>query len=728
MPRPAPFPSASNATPSPSQESASPSIPPSQGTLVGSLPPPTVLPVALDECALVNKITPLLADSVVKALGRMASPGGALTHPLSSAKSLSPVTSPEVYLTMQKVLEQGNKGRFRSVEQAAATQAAWERSNHLLAVLPTGGGKTLVAEVTTKMERQGKMLNVILVPLKALAQDLKTRIEKERSMCQLWEGKETPFSQVLIAVFEQAGKDDFLNYLRTHVENGTLGRIIVDECHYPVFSGRNGFRPGMKALSALAALRVPLVLLSATVPISSTTELLDFYGVPQARVIRACTNRPNIEYVVEQFQGDSVMEDHDRAKFAYKKIKEAINKYKPRRKCKVMVYVHDKTLLDAIFAIASMNQDPDEGNWTRYHADMINRDREDSLEKWVGVILATAALGLGINRGDCGLVLHYEAPYSMLDYVQESGRAGRDGSPSCAVLLWNRKPRTKDRVMDSYLTTPMCRRRVMFGYMDGDAPDCLSLSQDNILCDNCTAATTQASQAQNESLAPPNTIGPLVTEHGRGAPVNRVLEMASGSVEFGEWPLVEEWEELTPLQQVVRIVKILSPHCSRCWLAGRELNTHIKNEWFCEKGGYYGYHLDELEKYIRWKESWPQVKTGQFVKWACGLCWLPGPGYHHSGRGVPTQGKMDCLYPDGLAPLAWSVFHAKAVLRAYKAQHEEATTDTLKEWGAWLCKAGPRGDPQFRDLALWVEKTMATTHGRQSIFDCKTNDESTHGR
>ncbi|KAG8932633.1 hypothetical protein FRC01_012975 [Tulasnella sp. 417] len=700
--------SASTAPAPPTQEDALSSSS-SQGTLVASLSPPTASSSMLDQRALLEQVTPVLVDSVVKALGKMALPRDAMPLSVSSRGALSTTMSPEVFTAMREVINKGDDRRFRSVEQAAAAQAAWERKNHLLTVLPTGGGKTLVAEVTSRLERQGKMLNVIMVPLVALAEDLKDRFTKARVLVELWRGKETPFCQVLIAIFEQAGNDEFKKYLMAHVEKKTLARIVVDECHYPVFSTTEDFRPGMKSLARLATLQVPLVLLTATAPVSSTTELLDFYGVPQAKVIRASTNRPNIQYVVQQVP--NAMLEEEPARHAFRQIKKAIEKYKPKRECKVLVYVQSRELLDQLWMIARSQQD-ETGLWMRYHAGMRPEEKRDALQGWVGVMLATCALGLGINPGDCGLVLHYQAPRSMLEYVQESGRAGRNGNPSSAVLLWNQKPQGDDEMIHDFLTTPLCRRRVIFGYMDGDAPDCLSLPQGNLLCDNCSKSIDQEAKTHKETLAPPNEIGPLVAQPRQIARSSRVAPLAPGVLI--PLPPDLEIEPPTDLERVAKIAVVLNAKCSKCWLAGRSLTTHKLGEFNCIIGGRCGFNRTELEEYKRWKKDWLHPERGRFEKWACGYCWLPDEGYHDA---LKPKNSFRCTYADALGPLAWSMFHYKAILADYKTHHPEARTENLVDWAGWLSKAGPNGTPRFQDLALWLDDKMEATDGRYSLWN-----------
>ncbi|KAG8932481.1 hypothetical protein FRC01_013733 [Tulasnella sp. 417] len=322
-------------------------------------------------------------------------------------------------------------------------------------------------------------------------------------MAHFWQGKEMPYCQVLIAIFEQVGNSEFQDFLRAHIKQKTLARIIMDECHYAVFSRHDDFRPGMVALSTLVSLGVPLVLLTATALITCTTKLLDFYGVPGARVIQASTNCPNIEYVVKEIRRPDL--DQDDTKYVYQEIKKAIEKYMLMGGKKLIVYLQVKELLNKIFALSHSDPETTEP-WMRYHASMQPKKKKAALEAWVQVILSTSALGLGLNARDCALILLYQPPRTMVEYVQESGWASWDGSSARAVLLWNCKPQSKDRVMDYFLTTSLCRCRVLFGYMDGEASDCLSLPGDNLLCDNCATAITNTAEVHRASLPEPNTI------------------------------------------------------------------------------------------------------------------------------------------------------------------------------------------------------------------------------
>jgi ATP-dependent DNA helicase RecQ len=126
-----------------------------------------------------------------------------------------------------------------------------------------------------------------------------------------------------------------------------------------------------------------------------------------------------------------------------------------------------------------------------YHAGL-SREEKTALEKWFlnnprGVLVATCAFGMGVDKSDIRTVIHRDCPPSVEAYLQESGRAGRDGKPSRAVLLWGggdeaqlkraKTDRDKQRIaalLRYGRDTKNCRREALLALLDydssGDSP------------------------------------------------------------------------------------------------------------------------------------------------------------------------------------------------------------------------------------------------------------------
>src|SRR5690606_6091853 len=129
------------------------------------------------------------------------------------------------------------------------------------------------------------------------------------------------------------------------------------------------------------------------------------------------------------------------------------------------------------------------------YRDTPNELRTQILDDWRSgvsfpVIAATTTLSCGIDVPNVRLVIHYGAPYSLLEFIQQSGRGGRDGKlSSTSIILYNRyfspTPDEADsKALKEYLTTKDCRRKPLSEYIDGVVFDC-RMGNDTAKCDNC---------------------------------------------------------------------------------------------------------------------------------------------------------------------------------------------------------------------------------------------------
>lgn len=171
----------------------------------------------------------------------------------------------KIRTALQQVL--GTQGvSFRSVEQEQAMHAVLGRQNPLVAVLPTGGGKSLLFTVPAVVEQTG--VTVVVVPYRELNNNLVERIQSSGVECIEWKYGESNLASVVVVSADHAGDivniGNFLSYAGLLLQKGLLQRVVVDECHL-VFSAHS-WRPNLALLKNLRLLGCPIVLMTATLP------------------------------------------------------------------------------------------------------------------------------------------------------------------------------------------------------------------------------------------------------------------------------------------------------------------------------------------------------------------------------------------------------------------------------------------------------------------------------
>jgi superfamily II DNA helicase RecQ len=198
---------------------------------------------------------------------------------------------------MQQVLGQQDVG-FRSAEQELALHAVVNRQTPLVVVLPTGGGKSLLFSVLACMDDAG--VTVVVVPYRALIDDLVDRMQKRGIDCIEWKHGESSPAAVVVVSADAAGdtisNGNFLGYANMLSGKGLLRRVVVDECHLIITL--SDWRPKLALLKNLWLLPCPIVLLTATLPPVREGELSTSMLLPCATYIRASTVRPNTRYYV----------------------------------------------------------------------------------------------------------------------------------------------------------------------------------------------------------------------------------------------------------------------------------------------------------------------------------------------------------------------------------------------------------------------------------------------
>lgn len=299
-----------------------------------------------------------------------------------------------------------------------------------LVLMPTGGGKSLCYQLPA-LKLDG--LTLVVSPLIALMKDQVDAL-KSNGIPAAFINSTLPFNEMRL-VQEQAFQGALkilyvaperlsLPAFQSFLARLKVSLVAVDEAHCISVWGHD-FRPDYRRLGELRNTLpgVPFLALTATATERVRRDILDQLNLNQPRQFIASFNRANLNYSVLPKNRDS-----------FEVLVEHLQKHRGESSIIYCTSRKDTESMSARLRTNGFDAQP-------YHAGLETEVRRQTQENFirdrVSIIVATIAFGMGIDKPNIRLLVHYDLPKSLEGYYQETGRAGRDGLPSDCVLLYN---------------------------------------------------------------------------------------------------------------------------------------------------------------------------------------------------------------------------------------------------------------------------------------------------
>jgi ATP-dependent DNA helicase RecQ len=300
--------------------------------------------------------------------------------------------------------------------------------NDTLALLPTGGGKSLCFQVPA-MVNEG--ICIVVSPLIALMQD-QVNVLKSKGIKAMALTSGMPYSDLDAALDNCIyGNYKFLylsperlqqNLVQERIKAMNVNLIAIDEAHC-ISQWGHDFRPAYREIKVLRELHpsVSFLALTATAKKEVQQDIIELLDLYQPKIVKQSFKRENLAL--------RTLKSNNK----YQSLLRELNGLQGS----AIIYLRNrKSTLDVSNFLNTNNL-----RATNYHGGITNTEKKERLEQWLDgtkqIMVATNAFGMGIDKADVRKVIHFNFADSLESYYQEAGRAGRDGNRAEAVIIYN---------------------------------------------------------------------------------------------------------------------------------------------------------------------------------------------------------------------------------------------------------------------------------------------------